>query len=75
MDIKGTGSFLAKLRKEKDLTQKDLAELLSVSSKTISEWERGISTPDISLLDDLARVLDTTILELLKGRKLPLMWS
>ena len=70
MDIKGTGSFLTKLRKEKDLTQKDLALLLGTSSKVISEWERGISTPDISLLDDLARILDTTILELLKGRKL-----
>ena len=58
------------LREDRDLTQKELAELLGTTGKTISEWERGISAPDISLLDDLARILDTTILELLKGRKL-----
>lgn len=70
MNVEQTGSFLAKLRKQKNLTQKELAKMLGVSAKTVSEWERGVSNPDISLLDDLARILDTTILELLRGKEL-----
>lgn len=70
MNTEQTGSFLAKLRKEKDMTQKELAKLLGVTGRTVSEWERGISSPDISLIDDLARILDTTILELLRGKEL-----
>lgn len=70
MNIGQTGEFLVKLRKKKDMTQKELAKILGVSEKTISEWERGITSPDISLLDDIARIFDTTILEILRGKEL-----
>lgn len=50
MDNKKTGELILKLRTEKSLTQKQLAELLSVSDKAVSKWERGQGLPDISLL-------------------------
>ena len=48
------GSFLAQLRREKGMTQKELAACLYVSDKAVSKWERGLSVPDISLLVPLA---------------------
>ncbi|MDE7219711.1 MAG: helix-turn-helix domain-containing protein [Oscillospiraceae bacterium] len=62
------GTFLVQLRKEKGMTQKDLAERLFVSDKAVSKWERGLSLPDISLLQPLAALLDVTVTELLSGR-------
>lgn len=61
------GRFIAQLRKGKNLTQKELADKLYVSDKTVSKWERGLSFPGISLLIPLAEVLDVTVTELLKG--------
>ena len=55
------GKNLAKLRKEKNLTQEALSELLNIDRTTISKWERGISSPDISMLKDLCNVLDVSI--------------
>lgn len=63
------GAFIAKLRKEKGLTQKQLSEMLSVSDKTVSHWEREESSPDISLLPVIAEIFDITVDELLKGEK------
>lgn len=63
------GAFIAALRKEKGLTQKQLAEMLSVSDKTVSHWEREESSPDISLLPVIAEVFEITADELLKGER------
>lgn len=64
------GSFLSARRKEKNLTQKQLAEKLFISDKAVSKWERGISLPDISLLIPLADILGITVTELLEGKLL-----
>ena len=61
------GSFLAQLRREKGMTQKELAARLYVSDKAVSKWERGLSVPDISLLVPLAEQLNVTVAELLHG--------
>ncbi len=64
-----TGAFIKGLRKEKGSTQKDIAELLHVTDKAISKWERGLCAPDISLLEPLASALDVSIIELIKGER------
>ena len=71
MEKKSLGSFIAFLRKEKHLTQKQLAELLNVSDKTVSHWECDETSPDISILPELAELLGVTVDELLKGEKNP----
>ena len=55
------GGFVALCRKEKGLTQKQLAQRLYVSDKAVSKWERGLSLPDISLLQPLAQALDLSV--------------
>ena len=49
MDVKKTGELLCQLRKEKGMTQKQAAEILQVSDRTVSKWERGAGLPDVSL--------------------------
>ena len=61
------GAFLSRLRKEKGMTQKELAEKLYVSDKAVSKWERGLSLPDIALLQPLAESLGVSVSELLRG--------
>lgn len=68
MNYDKIGLFIAKKRKEKNLTQKDLALKLSVTDKAVSKWERGLGCPDVSILELLANILDVSILEILKGR-------
>lgn len=63
------GEFIREMRKEKGFTQKELAERLGITDKAVSKWERGINCPDISLLEELADLLDVTVLELIKGKK------
>ena len=58
MDQKKTGQFLKTLRKEKQITQEALAEILHVSNRTVSRWETGSNMPDISLLVELAEFYD-----------------
>lgn len=70
MDYSKTGFLIASLRKEKGLTQKELADKLGITDRAVSKWERGLGCPDISLLDDLSRILNISILEILKGRRL-----
>lgn len=70
IDRERFGSFLCELRKEKNFTQRELAERLFVSNKAVSKWERGQSLPDISLLTPLAQLLDVSVAELLKGARL-----
>lgn len=69
MDQTKIGSFLKKLRKEKSLTQEQLAEQLHVSARTISRWETGSNMPDISLLAELAETFDVSIPELINGER------
>lgn len=61
--------FISELRKEKKLTQKELAEQLGVTDKAVSKWERGLCCPDISLLSKLSNILGVTTSELLNGEK------
>lgn len=61
------GKYIAKKRKEKNLTQAQLAERLNVSNKTISKWENGNCMPDYSVIEILCRELDITISELMNG--------
>lgn len=67
MDNIKIGEFIAFLRKNKGLTQKELGKKLSVTDKAISKWERGLSLPDITLLNSLAKVLDVDVSEILNG--------
>lgn len=64
------GAFVAELRKEKGLTQKELAQRIYVSDKAVSKWERGAGLPDISMLIPLAEALGVSVTELLEGRRL-----
>ena len=65
LDKAAFGHFLAQLRREKGMTQKELAATLYVSDKAVSKWERGLSVPDISLLVPLAEQLNVTVAETL----------
>lgn len=69
MNNKTLGQFIAELRKEKGLTQRELSEMIGVSDKTVSHWERDESSPDISLLLTLSDIFGITVDELLKGEK------
>ncbi len=68
MDKEQFGAFISERRKEKELTQKGLADLLRVSDKAVSKWERGLSFPDITLLQPLSVILDVSLAELIEGR-------
>lgn len=70
MDLVKVGDFITKLRKEQRLTQTQLGDMVGVSDKTVYKWEKGISAPNISILNDLSRVLGVTTTELLNGEKL-----
>lgn len=64
------GAFVAERRKALGLTQKELGDLLFVSDKTVSKWERGASLPNIALLQPLAEVLNVSVTALLNGEEL-----
>ena len=70
MDMARMGSFLAELRKEHGLTQAELGEKLGVTNKTVSRWETGNYMPPVEMLEELSRMYDMTINELLSGKKL-----
>ena len=69
MDQIKIGGFLKDLRKEKGITQEQLAEKLGVSGRTISRWETGNNMPDISLLVEIAEFFDVSIPEIIKGER------
>lgn len=70
MDTVITGRFISELRKEKGLTQAELAEKLKVTDKAVSKWETGRSAPDVSLLIPLSENLGVTVTEILKGERI-----
>ena len=65
-----TGAFIAECRKGKNLTQMQLSEMLGITDKAISKWERGISTPDSSIMLELCEILGISVNELLSGEKI-----
>ena len=67
MDARKTGSFIARKRKERKLSQKELAEYLHITDKAISKWERGLSFPDITDLIPLSEVLNVSLYDILTG--------
>ena len=70
MDQKNIGSFITSKRRERNLTQEQLAEKLGVSNKTISKWENGRCLPDYSIIEALCKMLDVSISELLEGKEI-----
>ena len=69
MDQKKTGLFLKTLRKEKELTQEQVAELFHVSNRTVSRWETGTNMPDLSVLVELAEFYHVDIKEIIDGER------
>lgn len=69
IDAEKFGNFIAAMRREKGMTQKQLAEKLYLSNKAVSKWERGLSMPDIAVLEPLADALSVTVTELLHGER------
>ena len=64
------GRFLTQLRKEKGLTQLQLAERLNVTDKAVSRWETGKNYPDIEMFEELSKIFDVTVSELLEGKRI-----
>lgn len=71
MDQIKIGKFISEMRKEQNLTQKDLADALGISNKTISKWECGNGMPDYSIMENLCDVLKINVNELISGERLP----
>jgi len=69
MNQEKIGKFIAECRKQKNLTQEQLSELLGVSSKSVSRWENGKTLPDYVVLDSLCNALDISINEFYYGEK------
>lgn len=67
MDCSKVGNLISELRKEKGMKQKDIAELMNISDKTISKWERGLGCPDISLLPELSQIFGVNMEKILLG--------
>lgn len=69
MDTIKIGNFLRELRKEKNLTQEQLADVFNVSARTVSRWETGSNMPDISILVEIADYYDLDVREILNGER------
>ena len=67
MNQEKIGKFIAKCRKEKNMTQEQLGEKLRISDRAVSKWERGLNLPDASLMLELCNILDISVNELLTG--------
>lgn len=70
IDVERFGSFVAELRREKGMTQRQLAEKLFLSNKAVSKWENGLGMPDIGVLEPLAQALGVSVTELLRGERI-----
>ncbi|OYO59693.1 XRE family transcriptional regulator, partial [Lachnotalea glycerini] len=67
MNNQNVGLLLRSLRQEKNMTQKQIANMMHISDKTISKWERGLGCPDVSLLGKLSNILEVNIERMLAG--------
>ena len=70
MNQEKIGKFISECRKKQNLTQEQLAEKLNITSKAISKWEKGKSIPDVSIMQDLCRILNITLNDLFNGEKI-----
>ena len=68
MSNKTLGEMISSLRKEKNMTQNDLAEKMNVTDKAVSKWERNLSCPDVNSIPKLAEILDVSVEELLNAQ-------
>ena len=71
MDCSKVGKLILELRTEKGMTQKELANAMNISDRTISKWERGLGCPDVSLLSELSQALSVNIEKILSGDLTP----
>lgn len=69
MDTTKTGAFIRQLRREQNLTQKDLAKKLHLTDRAVSKWERGLCAPDIAILEPLSGALGVTVTEIIAGER------
>lgn len=69
MDNIKTGNLIRELRREKGITQKDLADQLHITDRAVSKWERGLCAPDIALLEPLSEILGVKITDIISGTK------
>ena len=69
MNQEKIGKFIAKLRKQKKLTQEQLAEKLGITKNAVSKWERGLGLMDLSLLKPLSHILEVSVTEILNGER------
>ena len=70
MDNAKMGELIRDSRKEKGLTQKDVADKLGITDRAVSKWERGICAPDIAYIEELAEMLGLTVAELITGQRM-----
>lgn len=71
MDAHQFGAFVAECRKERNMTQAELASKIQVTDKAVSRWERGVGFPDINTIEPLAGALEVSVLELMKSERMP----
>lgn len=70
MNLEKIGKFIAECRKEKNLTQSELAEKLNISNRAVSKWETGKSCPDVSIMPELCGILGINVNELFSGERI-----
>ena len=70
MNLIKIGKFIASCRKNKNLTQEELAEKLYITDRAVSKWERGLSLPDAGIMLELCSILEINVNELLSGEKI-----
>ena len=70
MDAKKLGQFIAQVRRERGMTQLDLAGKLQVTDKAVSKWERGLGLPDINTIEPLAEALGVSIVEVMRAERI-----
>lgn len=71
MDARKLGQFIAEIRKEKEMTQAELASKLHVTDKAVSKWERGLGLPDINSIEPLADALGISVAEVMQAKRIP----
>lgn len=71
MDNQSMGDMISTLRKEKGMTQKDLADRLSITDKAVSKWERNLAFPDTATIPGLAEILGISVEELMNAKSIP----
>ncbi|MDK2809279.1 MAG: hypothetical protein PWP24_2017 [Clostridiales bacterium] len=71
LQYNNVGNLIRKLRKEQNMTQKQLADKMNISDKAVSKWERGLGLPDISIVSELTDILGADLQSLLEGNIVP----